>query len=116
MWWAGTPCRLGRLVAGRRAPRPRGAAAWRGARPEVDLWILIDPAGRRDRAEPQASRPVWFGGWRDTPVYWRDHLPLEVHLSGPAIVEQMDTTIVVDPGCTVTSDRDGNLMVEVGDD
>ena len=59
---------------------------------------------------------LWFGGWRDTPVYWRDHLPLEVHLSGPAIVEQMDTTIVVDPGCTVTSDRDGNLMVEVGDD
>ncbi|MCR9151305.1 MAG: hydantoinase/oxoprolinase family protein [Rhodobacteraceae bacterium] len=86
-----------------------------GARPEVDLSILIDPAGRRDRAEPQASRPVWFGGWRDTPVYWRDHLPLDLALAGPAIVEQMDTTIVVDPGCTVTSDRDGNLIVEVGD-
>ena len=87
-----------------------------GARPEIDLSILIDPAGRHDRAEPESTRPVWFNGWRDTPVYWRDHLPLDLHLSGPAIIEQMDTTIVVDPGCTIRSDTDGNLIVEVGDD
>lgn len=87
-----------------------------GARPELDLSILIDPAGRRDRAEPESTRPVWFNGWRDTPVYWRDHLPLDLHLSGPAIIEQMDTTIVVDPGCKIRSDTDGNLIVEVGHD
>ena len=87
-----------------------------GARPEIDLSILIDPAGRRARAEPESIRPVWFNGWHDTPVYWRDHLPLDLHLSGPAIIEQMDTTIVVDPGCTIRSDTDGNLIVEVGHD
>lgn len=85
-----------------------------GRRSALDLSRLIDPAGRRDRAKPQDNRPVWFGGWRETPIYWRDHLPLHVNLEGPAIIEQMDTTLVVDPGCRVTSDSDGNLIVEVG--
>ena len=84
-----------------------------GMRPELDLSMLIDPAGRKPVAEAKGRRPVWFGGWHDTPVYWRDHLPLDLHLQGPAIIEQMDTTIVIEPGCTVTSDADGNLIVEV---
>jgi N-methylhydantoinase A len=84
-----------------------------GMRPEFDLSALIDPALRKDRAEPMASRPVWFGGWVETPVYWRDHLPLDLHLTGPAIIEQMDTTTIVEPGCVVTSDTDGNLIVTV---
>ncbi|MFZ1341037.1 MAG: hydantoinase/oxoprolinase family protein [Paracoccaceae bacterium] len=84
-----------------------------GRRAELDLSRLIDPSGRRDRAEPQETRPVWFGGWVETPVYWRDHLPLRIDLQGPMIIEQMDTTLVVEPGCRVTSDADGNLIVEV---
>ena len=35
-------------------------------------------------------------------------------LIGPAIVEQLDTTIVVEPGDRVTVDALGNLMIEVG--
>ena len=84
-----------------------------GERPALDLSRLIDPAGRKDRAEPNARRQVWFDGWHDTPVYWRDHLPLTIDLQGPAIIEQMDTTIVIDPGARVTSDADGNLIVQV---
>lgn len=84
-----------------------------GVRPEVDLSVLIDPAGRQPNAVAKASRRVWFGGWIDTPVYWRDHLPLDLNLTGPAIIEQMDTTIIIDPGATVTSDSDGNLIVSV---
>jgi N-methylhydantoinase A len=84
-----------------------------GQRPEMDLSRLIDPSGRNATPEPQSHRPVWFGGWVDTPVYWRDHLPLDLHLQGPAIIEQMDTTTVLHPGCAVTSDTDGNLLIEV---
>jgi N-methylhydantoinase A len=84
-----------------------------GERPALDLSRLIDPTGRRETAEPAAVRRVWFDGWHETPVYWRDHLPLEVGLQGPAIIEQMDTTVVVDPDATVTSDADGNLIIEV---
>lgn len=86
-----------------------------GERPALDLSRLIDPAGRREAAEPASHRKVWFGGWHDTPIYWRDQLPLKIDLQGPAIIEQMDTTIVVDPGATVTSDADGNLIIEVNE-
>ncbi|GAB1478454.1 hydantoinase/oxoprolinase family protein [Paracoccaceae bacterium] len=85
-----------------------------GERPELDLSRLIDPAERRARPEVTAMRAVWFGGWHQVPVYWRDHLPLDLDLQGPAIIEQMDTTVIVEPGCRVASDADGNLIIEVG--
>ncbi|OYU19887.1 MAG: hydantoinase [Rhodobacteraceae bacterium PARR1] len=85
-----------------------------GRRPDMDLSRLIDPSERLAIATPNAHRQVWFGGWVDTPVYWRDHLPLDPGLTGPCIIEQMDTTIVIDPGCTVSGDADGNLIVGVG--
>lgn len=84
-----------------------------GERPALDLSRLIDPAERRERVEPASMRRVWFEGWHETPVYWRDHLPLKIDLQGPAIIEQMDTTIVVDPGARVVQDADGNLIIEV---
>ena len=88
-----------------------------GRRPALDLSRLIDPAGRRSTvaAAQTGVRAVWFaGGWHQTPVYWRDHLPADAALTGPAIVEQMDTTIVVPPGDRVASDALGNLIVTVG--
>jgi N-methylhydantoinase A len=86
-----------------------------GERPALDLSRLIDPAGRRETADAAATRRVWFDGWHDAPVYWRDHLPLKIDLQGPAIIEQMDTTIVVDPGAKVASDPDGNLIIMVSE-
>ena len=87
-----------------------------GARPEIDLAALIDPAHRRATlAEAQTgTRPVWFEGWTDTPIYWRDHLPETLDLTGPAIIEQMDTTLVLDPGDHARMDADGNLIVTLG--
>ena len=87
-----------------------------GKRQQVDLSRLIDPAGRLDTVEnaKKGQRRVFFGKWVDTPVYWRDHLPLDATLIGPAIIEQMDTTIVVEPGDSVTSDKDGNLIIQIG--
>ena len=84
-----------------------------GERPALDLSRLIDPSGRKERAEPTSTRRVWFDGWHEVPVYWRDSLPLKIDLQGPAIIEQMDTTVVVDPGAQVGSDADGNLIIEV---
>ena len=50
----------------------------------------------------------------ETPLYWRDHLPLEATLTGPAIIEQIDTSILVEPGDRVTSGKDGNLIIRIG--
>jgi N-methylhydantoinase A len=87
-----------------------------GTRAALDLSALIDPAGRRvTLAEARTSRrPVTFGGQlHETPVYWRDHLPLSFHLEGPAIIEQMDTTILIEPGDTAEGDALGNIIVKV---
>jgi N-methylhydantoinase A len=35
-------------------------------------------------------------------------------LTGPAIVEQPDTTVVIDPGATAVVDGLGNLVISVG--
>ncbi len=63
---------------------------------------------------PTATRQVWLaGGWRETPIYQRGQLPPGATLTGPAIVEQLDTTTVVEPGDRVTVDALSNLMIEV---
>ena len=86
-----------------------------GRRPEVDLSRLIDPAGRETwLVDAQTgNRPVWFDGWVDTPVYDRERLPLDAVIIGPAVLEQMDTTILLHRGDRAGQDADGNLIVEV---
>ena len=86
-----------------------------GERPPLDLSTLIDPAGRKASATPTGTRPVTFDGEaHDTPIYWRDHLPLDVTLDGPAIIEQMDTTILIPPGDRAVGGADGNIIIHVG--
>ncbi|MDQ2704275.1 MAG: hydantoinase/oxoprolinase family protein, partial [Pseudomonadota bacterium] len=88
-----------------------------GVRPEVDLSRLIDPAGRAATldAARRETRPVWYDGqWLDTPVYTRENLPLDATIPGPAIIEQMDATTVLEPGDVAKSDADGNILIEVG--
>ena len=87
-----------------------------GVRGELDLSTLIDPAGRSgDLAGAlEETRPVWFDGqWIDTPVYAREKLPLDAAFEGPAILEQLDATTVVEPGDRVSGDAEGNIIIEV---
>ena len=88
-----------------------------GVRPEVDLSRLIDPARRATKLEDarRETRPVWYdGSWHDTPVYDREKIPLDAIIDGPAILEQMDATTVIEPGDRATSDADGNIVIEIG--
>ena len=67
-------------------------------------------------SQPDAStarrRKVWFeNGWLDAPVYQRENLPPVVH--GPAIIEQLDCTTVLEPGNHADVDASGNLLVTV---
>ena len=88
-----------------------------GVRPSVDLSKLIDPAGRAVSLDGalKERRPVWFDGeWLETPVYDREKLPLDASIEGPAILEQMDATTVIEPGDRATGDAEGNVVIEVG--
>jgi N-methylhydantoinase A len=82
-----------------------------GRRPKFDLELLAPDA--EGSAAPVATRSVWCeGGWRETPIYDRLALPVDTSVSGPAILEQPDTTIFLEPGLTARVDRFGNLIIE----
>ncbi len=86
-----------------------------GRRKQADIAALAG-TGTQGGADPMAKRRVWFAeGWRDTPVYRRAALGPGSHIDGPAILEQMDTTIVIEPGCVAKADEMGNLVVSVGE-
>jgi N-methylhydantoinase A len=63
--------------------------------------------------QPAATRPVRFDRWIDTPIYRRETLRFGHRFSGPAIVEQADTTAVIEPGMAARVDRYGNILVEM---
>ena len=65
-------------------------------------------------AGPPARRRVWFDdGWHDTPIHRREHLPPGTTLTGPAVVEQLDSTTVIEPGDLMRVDALGNLEITV---
>ena len=76
-----------------------------------ELRSLPDPAPLGS-PQPRSSRPVYFEKWIDTPVYSRDTLLPGHTFVGPAIVEQGDTTTVIEVGMPVRVDAYGNLLVE----
>jgi N-methylhydantoinase A len=70
--------------------------------------------GRAGTPAPVSRRPVHFGSaWHDTPVYDRGDFAPGLQLDGPAIVEQSDTTTVIEPDMSLSVDRHGNLLVKV---
>jgi N-methylhydantoinase A len=86
-----------------------------GRRRPVSLEGLIAlEASSAAGARPAGRRRAWFdGGWHDTPVYRREQLGVGAELTGPAIVEQLDTTSVIEPGDHMRVDALGNLEITV---
>jgi N-methylhydantoinase A len=87
-----------------------------GQRQPIDLAVLgqpTRPASRLAEAE-LARRPVWFDGeWQDTPIYDRARLSRGMTFGGPAILEQLDSTTVVEPAVRGAVDAAGNLVLKV---
>jgi N-methylhydantoinase A len=82
------------------------------------LWS--PPEGALGDADPthaqKGVRKAYFteyGGYVDTPIYAREALMPGMELTGPAIVEQADTTAVVYPAIHASVDRYCNLLMEV---
>ena len=74
----------------------------------------LTPGKGSGLADARGYRDVWFEqGWQSTPIYQRADVPPGAFLEGPAIIEQLDTTIVIEPDCKVSADEVGNLIVTV---
>ncbi len=85
-----------------------------GKRRTLPLASLIDPAGRKGSAEAAivSRRPLFAdGAWHDVPVYQREMLPLGAVFAGPAVVQQVDATTIIEPGWTSRVDEIGNLRI-----
>ena len=87
-----------------------------GRRKPVPLRTLISKAKHKKKLGDciMHSRPVWFdSGWHDTPIYNREFLPPKIKFKGPAVIEQLDTTTVVEPENHVEVDKAGNLIISL---
>ena len=88
-----------------------------GRRTGICLDGLIDASGRVESLEmaQNSARPVWFNGdWQNTKIFNREALPLSAKIKGPAILEQMDTMVLIEPGDEAISDKNGNILISLG--
>ncbi len=88
-----------------------------GQRRPFDLSALIDKieVANNIEAAQTGSREVYFeNGWRPTPIYRRESLPLSFACDGPAVIEQMDTTILLEPEDRAEGIEHGNILIHVG--
>jgi N-methylhydantoinase A len=88
-----------------------------GKRRRLPLGSLIDAAGRKaSTAEAVvSSRPLHADGeWRAARIYQREWLPIDAVVPGPAVIQQLDATTVVEPGWTARVDAIGNLRITPG--
>lgn len=83
-----------------------------GERRKFDLALLAPPADATLEAARIGRRTVWFGAAQhDARVYARLALPAGATVEGPALLEQPDTTIWLEPGMSARVDRFGNLLI-----
>ncbi len=89
-----------------------------GRRPRIDPRAFAPPSAAAEAAArpgggPRRTRPVYLDGeWVDVAVLARLDLRAGETVAGPAVLEQPDATIVVEPGFAGRVDELGNLVLE----
>jgi N-methylhydantoinase A len=81
-----------------------------GVRPKFDLAVLA-PKATTMPASPGTQAVFHDGQWWDAVRYARLDLPVGATVEGPAILEQADTTIWLEPGFSGRVDPLGNLLI-----
>jgi N-methylhydantoinase A len=103
----------GRLLAGVPVRFLNLRVAVIGRRPPFDLAALKPDTANTTAKAARGRRKLWLdGAWREAPIYARLELPAGAAIRGPAILEQPDTTIFVDPGLAARVDALGNVILE----
>jgi N-methylhydantoinase A len=63
---------------------------------------------------PIAKRQVYFNSqYHETSIFNRSDITSNTTITGPAIIEQMDSTIIIHPGQTAKTDSLGNLIINL---
>jgi N-methylhydantoinase A/oxoprolinase/acetone carboxylase beta subunit len=83
-----------------------------GIRPKFDLTAFAPSLDATLAIARRGSRRAHLGGgWVVAAIWDRLALPLDAVVKGPAILEQPDTTIVIEPGLQGRVDAWGNLIL-----
>jgi N-methylhydantoinase A len=83
--------------------------------------ILFEQAhahlGKRMEGVPRSgTRRAWFletGGYTETPVVDRQTLAVRGKITGPAIIEDPDSTAVILPGDIARISQAGNIIIDI---
>jgi N-methylhydantoinase A len=81
-----------------------------GVRPKFDLAVLA-PVGAGSTQALGTQRVFHDGQWCEARRFARLELPVGARIDGPAILEQADTTVWLEPGFHAEVDAHGNLLV-----
>lgn len=74
---------------------------------------VYDFSGQK-KVESHSSRSVYFDGeWHDAQLYDGTALTPGTTVSGPSVVEYLDSIAVIPPDCRAEMDKSGNLVVEI---
>ncbi len=83
-----------------------------GRRPKLDMTLFAPAEGKPAASCRTGARLVRADGLtHEAGVYERLDLEVGAVIEGPALLEQPDTTIFVDPGLVARVDRFGNLVI-----
>jgi N-methylhydantoinase A len=102
---------FGRLLIGPQVRVMNLRVAVIGRRPPFDLGRLAPTAGNSERSLSGMRKVYADGKWHEASVFKRLELPIGTRIDGPAILEQPDATIFVDPGLVAEVDRLGNIFM-----
>ncbi|WP_417680585.1 hydantoinase/oxoprolinase family protein [Roseibium sp.] len=84
-----------------------------GRRPQLDMAVFAPTSGKPEQDCRIGKRSVFCdGAWHEAIVYERLDLEVGAEITGPALLEQSDTTIFVDPGLRGRVDAYGNLVID----
>ena len=84
-----------------------------GRRPTFDMSIFAPPDGKPTEACRTGTRTIFADGqeW-EAGIFERLDLAVGETVPGPALLEQADTTIFIDPGLVGQVDEFGNLIIK----
>ncbi len=102
---------FGRLLNGPQVRVMNLRVAVIGRRPPFDLERLAPASGNSERSLSGKRKVYADGKWHEASVFKRLELPIGTQIDGPAILEQPDATIFVDPGLVAEVDRLGNIFM-----
>ena len=87
-----------------------------GPDPGLETGYVIDDIEQNEGGDAQKGiRAVYFApdGYRDTPVYDRYRLTPGTRITGPAVIEERESTCLITPGYRATVDTAFNVIAEL---